>query len=284
MLKKKCYPIVLLNLFFFMNIYKQLEAKQKNCIYKSPQGILVYQRHRYRWVLFNDLYIQTMIDTKKLERPLLPYLNPMLKLLSITPGQLCLLGLGGGGAIHALNPFLHQITVVEKYQEMIDIAKNFFFVKETPNLSIVCDCAANFLKQNQAQFQHIIVDLGDKYGFPGVCQNLEFFSNAYKCLTDNGLLILNLTHHSQIKDFFHLLQTVFNQRPFAISAQGNWLLVVVKGALARERLIEQLNKAQLIKSFSWDVEFGEQMYLRSSISISLHQLKAKVLNILKKAI
>lgn len=267
-----------------MNIYKLLAAKQKYCLYQSPQGIFVYQHRQYRWVLFNDLYVQTMIDTKHPKRPILPYLNPMLDLLDLQQGKICLLGLGGGGLVHALDNKNYSMTVVEKFPEMIEVAKQFFFIKETSKLSIICDCAASFLNQTQQQFSHIIIDLGDAYGFPKECHTQNFFSAAYEHLEDHGLLILNLTSHSQIKDFSNFLQIAFKQRPLPIYAQGNWLLVAIKGEQARKNFINQLDEQHLIKTFSWDSELGEQIYLNSTITRGFQKLKTKVLNLLKKAI
>jgi spermidine synthase len=262
---------------FFMNIYKKLFAQPKQCLYQSKQGIQVYQYRHYRWVLFNELYVQTIIDTKKLKRPILPYLKPMLTLLSLQPERLCFLGLGGGGVIHALPPTPYPITVVEKFPEMIEIAKKFFFIQENPNLSIICDCAANFLNTSDQQFNQIVIDLGDEYGFPEVCQNLEFFSNAHQRLNDEGILILNLPNHHQIKEFYSLLQVTFKQRPLSIEAQGNCLLIVSKGEHARDNLIHQLNRKHLISRFEWDPKIGEQITLNTPLARCLQRLKHKFL-------
>lgn len=264
-----------------MNFSKlQLHSKTK-CIFKTTNHIYVYERTPYRWVLFNKKYVQTMIHIRKYHSPILPYLYPMGIFYQLQPGNTLLLGLGGGGLIHHLNPNFddYHFTIVEKYQEMIDIARKFFFLPLHPNLDIKCEDANTFLHHTQKQYQHILIDLGDVHGFPTSCANVDFFQKAYQHLTDQGILALNLTHFYEIQTF----KTLLNIPPLVIYADGNWILFWIKDKQGKTKLINLLQKNHYIKSYQWQAQLGDcirlyppfRQQLNQYIYLSYYFLKTK---------
>jgi len=259
-----------------MNLLKYQSKIKRKCIYKTSNDIYVYQYGDYRWILFNDLYIQTMINIKKPKKTLLPYLAPLLTFTRLQPGPICLLGLGGGGAIHALHDSKIELTAVEKYPEMIKIAQQFFYIQEHEKVKIICESADIFLQKNTKKFDHLIIDLGDHFGFPSECRNSDFFENSYHAIAENGILALNLTQHADIADFKNIITQVFGHKPLILQAAGNWLLIIKKNPHGRNELIELMQHHHLIKNFIWDMGFGESIILTCQIEQHLRRWQHKL--------
>lgn len=123
-----------------------------------------------------------MIDTFLPSKPLLPYLPAMILFVKQIQGDVCLLGLGGGGAIHAMKHSAHHIVAVEKYGEMIFICRQYFYIHQQEQLEIVQQSAEAFIQQNQKPFDHILIDLCDHFGFPKECRNIAFLGQCYNSL------------------------------------------------------------------------------------------------------
>ena len=264
-----------------MNISNLKLYSQAKCIFQSKDEIYVYERRPYRWIIFNERYIQTMIHIHKPERPMLPYLHPFAVFCQLRPGNILLLGLGGGGLIHYLKPILknHAITAIEKYPTMIAIAKDYFYLPTHPHLNIICADAKTYLHQREKTYPYILMDLGDLNGFPSDCANTHFFEHTYQNLTDEGVLVLNLTHSNEIPKFKDILTKIFTVTPLIISANGNWLLVVTKHAQAKVKLIELLNNNFYIKTYEWIPSFGACIQLHSQ---SLQKIRKRANTLLQK--
>jgi spermidine synthase len=249
-----------------MKLFQKLKDPKNKCIHISANDISVFEKKPFRWVEFNKKYIQTMINLNHPHKPILPYLRPLMIFSLLNPGDLLLLGLGGGGLIHVLKKQQPdtKITVIEKYDEMIKIAKKFFLVKEDKFLKIVNQSADVFLSENTSAYQHIIIDLGDKDGFPISCFNLDFFINAHKALKEDGIIVLNLPNHHEIESFKPLFIDSFGAFPLIIYAEGNWILVATKMPNKKQKVIELLKKNYLLKSYEWDNITGAHIHLNTT--------------------
>ena len=80
------------------------------CIYASPNGAKVYQNLRYRWLTLGSDAIQTLLHRYQPQHFGLNYVNQLTFAAKHTPGDSCLLGLGGAGVAHALAPYLGSST------------------------------------------------------------------------------------------------------------------------------------------------------------------------------
>ena len=261
----------------YMNFLKYQKNPQKKCLFQAKNDIYVYQYKQYRWILFNDLYVQSMINTHKPCKPLLPYLPALVLFVKQLGGNVCLLGLGGGGAIHAMKNWSNRIVAVEKYSEMIFICEQYFYVHQQYNLEIINQSAEIFIAENQQLFDHILIDLCDHFGFPKECRNSEFLSQCYQSLSHNGIMILNLTQHAEIADFKPLLKDISGQKPLLISASGNWLLVLCKNPDGRQRLFDILENQSLIQQFSWQESIGEWLSLNTPFQQKLQAWRKKIM-------
>ena len=238
------------------------KLNEGRCIYRSKQNIEVHENSKFLWIQFNARFIQSIIIKKRPHRPVLPYLHHFVLFTKLSPGNVCLLGLGGGCAIHILKPLLqkHNITAIELHEDMIDIAKNFFNIPAHPNLLIICNSAERYMSQNTNQYQHLLVDLGDLEGFPKSCKTKQFIHDCYHALANEGQLMINLTNFTDVTFFKPFIKDVFNENPLIIEAEGNWIVSINKNT-PRETIIHMLQYSGYIKSMYWHPGHGELLSL-----------------------
>ncbi|MFZ4076494.1 MAG: hypothetical protein ACOYKA_00775 [Legionellaceae bacterium] len=146
-------------------------------LHQTLSGVYVYQNARYRWLTFGDDAIQTCLHRRHPDVPVLPYVPDFIGPARLWPGRVCLLGLGGGGVLHALSPFFHgaQVHVVEVHAEVIQIARDYFMIDKLEGLNIIHEDALSFLSHATQSYDHLLVDIFSTSGFPVHCDALNFF-------------------------------------------------------------------------------------------------------------
>jgi hypothetical protein len=258
-----------------MDYLKFINHQESKLIFRNQEPISVFQQKSYRWILFNQRFIQTMINIHKPHKIILPYLHSLLLFSQHNPGSVLLFGLGGGAAVHNLyhhHPNL-KLTIVEKHPDMIKIAKKFFFLPNHPNLSVFCADANDYVNATNQKYKHILIDLGDEQGFPVSCRNQDFFANTYRLLETNGILCLNVSRAQDIKSFKLLLKTIFKSEPLVIQASGNWILVNSKQG--RNHPLDLLYRLNMVKTHAWQSNFGEFLELRQGFESWLYRTFTK---------
>lgn len=110
------------------------------------------------------------------------------------PRRVLILGLGGG----ALPKFLlhHfpdcQVDVVEKRQKVVELARAYFHLPEEPRLRIFVDCAESFLRQEEGDYDIVMVDIHDREGMARALEEKSFFTRCQQLMSERGLLLTNL--------------------------------------------------------------------------------------------
>lgn len=233
------------------------KTKASRTIFQSPSGISVHQNMLYRWLTINSDALQTLINRHCPQSPALPYIQPLITPARLNPGDCCLLGLGGGGVSHALNQDLKgsMMTAVEQNVEIIQIAKQYFFIEKIQPLSIIHQDAMQFVQESQAQFLHILVDLYNANSFPKHCANQSFFSHCKRLLAINGVLAVNLPDALQQKPLFNYIREAFSQHTISLPVPGtaNMIVLAIHADTIRP-LIDLL--AKQFKKLIWDANWG----------------------------
>ena len=111
------------------------QTKMGKCIYTSPSGYKVYQNLFYRWLTLGSDALQTVINRRTPQKPVLYYLPALTLMTRKYPGLTCLLGLGGAGLALMLNKT--SLVAVDNSEEVIEIAKKFFMIEHLKNLTII---------------------------------------------------------------------------------------------------------------------------------------------------
>jgi spermidine synthase len=146
----------------------------------------------------------TVFDKKAPHLPGLEYARNTLVALAFSPrARSCLvLGLGGGSIPRMLlEAFPHlEVAAIEIDPAVVDLACRYFDVSALPRFTVHLEDAAVFLRRCNSQYALIVVDtyVGDR--FPDQCASLEFLRDAGRCLTEDGVLVVNwLNDDSQRK-------------------------------------------------------------------------------------
>ncbi|MCA0403435.1 MAG: fused MFS/spermidine synthase [Proteobacteria bacterium] len=227
----------------------------KRCIYQS-EDLHVYDNFIYRWLEFDNLAIQTLINKANPQKISLKYIEALILAVKIRPGDCCMLGLGGGGAVHALEPLLSnfQLDVIEKNKEVIDVAKEFFKLNET-KAKLIHDDAKEYLKKEGEQFNHLLVDLYANNTFPKECNNQQFFINCKKRLKPQGVLAVNLATEEDRWPILELIRNLFPKTTLSILVENNRNFIIF--AVNDESLASFLPQLETkVKSLNWDSKWG----------------------------
>lgn len=176
--------------------------------------------------------------------------------VSKDPGDCCLLGLGGGGIVHALIPYLncevkYHIDSVELDDEVIAVAKNYFYL---PNIPVFNQDAMGYLQSITRQYQYILVDIFEQDPIALPCYHEEFFQTCLERLVDNGLLIVNLARARDHWSVYRKIKIIFssNLLILPIYKTSNIIIIACKGNLFEYIATKQWR----FKQKKWDTKWG----------------------------
>jgi spermidine synthase len=235
------------------------------CLYQSSQGIRVFQNLLFRWLQFDSLALQTVLNRYAPHRPELRYIKSLIIAVQLQPQTCCMLGLGGGGAAHALSPILkdQKLDIIEDSAEVIEVAKRFFMIDRLQNIAIIQDEASNYIKMCSSKYQHILIDLYTAHGFPSQCNNEEFFVNCKKALKPGGVLAVNLANAKEHFPLFQLIQKQFGRATIAVAVPGTAnLIIFAKNSTTIDLFLNLLKKNGKIRQLTWTEIWGYVATLR----------------------
>ncbi len=156
----------------------------------------------------------------------------LLVLLFCQPKSAIVLGLGGGGLIHALRHFDSgiKLTGVEINPDVIEVAKRYFQLPIGKKLKLINQDASDFL----AEGSHKRVDLifADLYNFDGADSaqhSKTFIEQSAALLKSDGFLVINGWKEQKFDDSLLLyLQQEFVDIRACLTGAGNWVVIAAK--------------------------------------------------------
>ncbi len=232
------------------------KTKFKRCIYTSPSGYQVYQNFIYRWLTLGSRALQTVINRRRPQKPVLYYLPALSLMTRKYPGDCCLLGLGGAGIPHLLSNSSHQITAIESSEEVIQIAKQFFMLDCIPNLKVIHENAINYLQTNTIQYPHIIVDLYDANHFPSECASEVFFIACKNRLTPDGFISFNLANVKEQRALYELIKKQFKMTiVIPIKRSANIVIIAAQGE-DNDQFIKKIEETNELAKIAWVESWG----------------------------
>lgn len=228
------------------------------CIYGSTSQVKVYQNLLFRWLTFDSDALQTVIHRKQPQKPVLKYLPVLCMLARSSPGDTCLLGLGGAGAAHYLSSFnpAYQLIAVEKSPEIIAIAQKYFMSSDIKNLQVIQQNATEFIQKNTSLFKHLLIDLYDAHYFPAECNTDSFFLNCKRNLEKHGFLAVNLANPAEQ---FLLLRRIAKhfKHTVTVPVKGSANTVILAcNSHSFSAIVKYLHQAATIKRLEWDAVWG----------------------------
>lgn len=114
-----------------------------------------------------------------------------------------LLGLGGGSVIETLRTnfnYKNKITAVDIDPVVIDIAKTEYQLDEDAEMSIICQDALAFVKEETSTYDLIIVDLFIDTNVPKTFMGIPFWEELLKLRTTQGCFLFNASLEEEKSD------------------------------------------------------------------------------------
>jgi spermidine synthase len=143
--------------------------------------------------------------------------------------KVLMLGAAGGVSLKQIAAVFPdaEITGVDLDPAVIQVARDYFGLKDHPRIRLVAEDARWFLAQTGERYDVIAIDLYVTGSIPFFTATAEFFALARSRLTDNGVLLMNVLSRRRgeehIAPFVRTLQAAF---PSVYAASfGNYLLV-----------------------------------------------------------
>lgn len=117
-------------------------------------------------------------------------------LLEDAPQRILLVGIGAGSMLrffHHHFPGAH-IDGIDKSQEVIDLAAEYFHLPAAENLRIHCGSGFDFLEQRTDEYDYdlILIDAFDSFGMAEEIYNRDFFELCLHHLSITGTVSFNL--------------------------------------------------------------------------------------------
>ncbi|GEM_PF-1151094 len=108
--------------------------------------------------------------------------------------RILMLGMGSGSIathLHMLFPSL-TLHIVELRQAVIDIAYDYFYLPDVPEIEAIQEDALCFMQGKLTPYDVIIVDLFDDYGIPEAFTKEGFQQDLLNNLSPSGQILFNL--------------------------------------------------------------------------------------------
>ncbi|MGE0735478.1 MAG: spermidine synthase [Alphaproteobacteria bacterium] len=200
--------------------------------------------HRYLFLNYTDGAQTVMIKNQVLTGSYYDYflLGPHL-----TGGKKVLfLGVAGGTSLKQLVDTYPdvEVTGVELDPAVVDIAKNYFFLKDHPRIKLVAEDARWFVSSTKEKYDVIALDLYVTGHVPFFTTTQEFFAVVRDRLTDNGVMMLNLLSARPGDELVGpFVRTIASQFPSVyLTNYGNFIVIGTKQKTTLAQLSEQLKK------------------------------------------
>jgi spermidine synthase len=157
----------------------------------------IIDRGDERSLVFAGNVLQSAMSLKTPHSLSLSYTRYMMAalLLNEQPENVLVVGLGAGSLLHFINYHFPHCLVdgIETSAHIINLCKKYFFLPETPALSIHCLDGYDFLADlpNKKKYDLILVDAFDADGMAATVYRSDFFALCCEHLTSGGIVSLN---------------------------------------------------------------------------------------------
>lgn len=194
--------------------------------YDAEGPIVVYQDGDRRILAFGNEVEQSCVSLQDPSQLLHAYTQAMMLslLLVSTLTRVLVLGLGGGGLVRALRRHCPdcRIEAVESREQVLDIAREFFFLPEDQITSVVIADAAEYVAAGVQPNDLVLADLYLAQGMDARQTQREFLGDCRAGLSPGGLLVANLWHgdYRDTREAGHALSEVFDSQVLHLPVHG----------------------------------------------------------------
>ncbi|WP_144212705.1 spermidine synthase [Shewanella donghaensis] len=209
------------------------EYQQLHHVSDEIGPIYVLDDGDFRVLSFGDNDEQSKILKSAPHIPQHTYIQAMLAVLLFNkPKSAIILGLGGGGLVHALRRYdaAIKLTTVELRADVIDVAKRFFQLPVGKKLNVMHQDGSEFLiNGNHKKVDIIFADMYIEQGVDEKQLTSEFIGHCHKSLKAEGFLVLNCwKEHSKSELLKQVLSAQFANVYATLTGGGNWVIYASK--------------------------------------------------------
>jgi spermidine synthase len=198
-----------------------------------------------RFLHFDMDSVQSAMDLQDPDRLTLAYTRRMMAFLLFNraPDRILLLGLGGG----SLAKFCYRrlpaaaVTAVELNPDVIALRDAFRIPADDERFRVIRADGADYLVQLSRSKDVILADACDRVGIAPELDALRFYESARRCLTPEGVFVLNVCGDAHTRGAHLLrLRQVFEDAHFTLPVRPGGNIIVFAFKKRPETLLEQL--------------------------------------------
>jgi spermidine synthase len=149
-----------------------------------------------RFLHFDLHTVQSAMHLEHPDKLSLAYTRKMMAFLLFNraPKRILLLGLGGG----SLAKFCYRrlpgtaLTAVEVNPDVIALREEFSIPADDARFRVICSDGATYVAHLECSKDVILADACDRTGIAPELDAVEFYEDAYRCLSPGGVLVTNL--------------------------------------------------------------------------------------------
>lgn len=172
---------------------------------------------------------ESRCDVRRPAHPLHQYsrLQMLGSLYPLNLRRALVVGLGGASLSKALLAQFPELQVdsIELDPEIVKLAHQYFFYRESERCrSIVLD-AREFLEKNNSTYDLIVLDAFDGLEIPGPLRTVQFYGLVKKHLNPGGVVVANL--HCNSGNYDRDRVSLARQFEYTLAYQGTGLVIVV---------------------------------------------------------
>ncbi|SPA43911.1 fused MFS/spermidine synthase [Cupriavidus taiwanensis] len=213
---------------------------------------------------FNALATQSLMSLKDPDKLVLGYTRTMMGFLLLhpAPARISMIGLGGGSLAKYCHRHLPhtKVVAIEINPEVIALREQFQIPPEDERLEVVCADGAEYVANQNARPDVILVDGFLAHGMPVQLGTADFYAACHARLADTGVLVANfLESDPDIPFYLEQASTAFGQSMSLSLAEdsANYTLFAWKGPaklpalnalLARARILETTHSLNLTRT------------------------------------
>uniref|UniRef100_UPI003F498FE0 fused MFS/spermidine synthase n=1 Tax=Cupriavidus yeoncheonensis TaxID=1462994 RepID=UPI003F498FE0 len=210
---------------------------------------------------FDALATQSLMSRKDPDKLVLGYTRTMMGFLLLhpTPARISMIGLGGGSLAKYCYRYLAntKVVAIEINPDVIALREQFQIPPDDERLEVVCADGAEYVANQNARPDVILVDGFLADGMPIQLGTADFYAACHARLADTGVLVANfLESDPDIPLYLKEASTAFGQSMSLSLAEdsANYTLFAWKGPrklpslealLARARLLETAHPLNL---------------------------------------
>jgi spermidine synthase len=132
-----------------------------------------------------------------------------LAFLGHEPGCALFVGLGAGSLPRYLSSYYPQaaIDVVEVDRDVPEVARRFFYFRETENMKVHVEDGRSFLRRTDRKYDVVFLDAYQVSAIPYHLSTVEFLEEVRQSLAEGGVVVANIVGQEKNKDFNAMLAT-----------------------------------------------------------------------------